>query len=350
MHQIVFVVVFLIALAGSVLLTALMRALAFRWGLVDRPDHRKIHKHPTPLLGGVAIYFSFAGSILFGSHFLLDFPAPPSLHAILLASLIVVVLGLYDDLKGSSAEIKFLWQLAAALIVIQAGIRIDQIKIPFFEYIDFGIWAWPVTCLWLVGLSNAFNLIDGLDGLAAGVAMFAAFTIFATAVRWGETEVAVLCISLAGCLLGFLRYNFHPARIFMGDAGSLLLGFLLGVLSIMEGSKSTAGVAFLIPITALAIPILDTSIAIVRRVRNGRQIFLADREHIHHRLLHIGLSHRQAVLIIYLASLYLGIVSFGMTFVPPDPRAVVFGVLVVSGTLILRRWSSVYKASVGGSA
>jgi UDP-GlcNAc:undecaprenyl-phosphate GlcNAc-1-phosphate transferase len=193
------------------------------------------------------------------------------------------------------------------------------------------MWAWPITCLWLVGLCNAVNLIDGLDGLAAGVSLFATLSIFATSIRWGEAEAALLCIALAGTLLGFLRYNFYPARIFMGDAGALLLGFLLGVISIMKGSKSTSAVALLIPITALGIPILDTAVAILRRLRKRKHLFVADREHLHHRLLHIGLSHRYAVILIYLASLYLGILSFAMAFVPPSLNAVIFGALVVSG-------------------
>ena len=158
--------------------------------------------------------------------------------------------------------------------------------------------------------------------------------------------MALLCSATVGSLLGFLRYNFHPARIFMGDTGALLLGFLLGVISILSASKSTSGVAILIPVTAMGIPILDTIAAIFRRLRKHRRIFLADREHLHHRLLRIGFSHRQAVILIYLASLYLGIVSFALTFLPSHPRSIMFGILLVSGTLILRRWSRLYKASV----
>lgn len=332
---------FLCALAIALVTTPLMRVLAVKIKAVDQPDVRKVHIQPVPYLGGVAIYLAFTVSVLlFSGH-----QAFPSLSALTPACLIIVLLGLYDDLRGSSAWIKFLAQTAAALLVIHAGIRIQIINLPILDHIELGLWAWPVTCLWLVGLCNAVNLIDGLDGLAAGVCMFAALSIFAGSVRWGGAEVAFLCSALVGGLLGFLRYNFHPARIFMGDTGALLLGFLLGVISILAGSKSTSGVAILIPITALGIPILDTGAAIFRRLRKHRRLFLADQEHLHHRLLRIGLSHRQAVLLMYLASLYLGIISFVMTFLPPHPRALLFGILLISGTLILKRWSRLYKSS-----
>lgn len=342
----IYLYTFLCALAAACVLTPLMRRLALKFDVVDYPDARKVHSQPIPYLGGVAIYLAFVISVVSVYGFFSGFHIYPSLSALLLACLVIVLLGLYDDLRGSSAKIKFLAQTAAALIVISSGVRIQVINIPVYDYIELGVWTWPVTCLWLVGLCNAVNLIDGLDGLAAGVCMFAALSIFASSVRWGGAEVALLCSALVGSLLGFLRYNFHPARIFMGDTGALLLGFLLGVISILAGSKSTSGVAILIPITALGIPILDTSAAIFRRLRKHRRLFLADREHLHHRLMRIGLSHSQAVLLMYLASLYLGIISFVMTFLPPHPRAILFGILLVSGTLILRRWSRLYRASM----
>lgn len=337
---------FLCALTIALVATPLMRVLAMKINAVDHPDARKVHSQPIPYLGGLAIYLAFVISALSAYGLFLGIQNHPSLYALLMACLIIVALGLYDDLRGSSARIKFFSQTVAALVVIHAGIRIEVINIPLFDHIELGIWAWPVTCLWLVGLCNAVNLIDGLDGLAAGVCMFAVLSIFASSIRWGGSEVSLLCSALVGSLLGFLRYNFHPARIFMGDTGALLLGFLLGVMSILSASKSTSGVAILIPITAMGIPILDTIAAISRRLRKHRRIFLADREHLHHRLLHIGLSHRQAVILIYLASLYLGIISFAMTFLPSHPRSILFGILLVSGTLILRRWSRLYKASV----
>ncbi len=341
-----FLYTFLIALTISLLVTPLMRVLALKVKMVDLPNARKIHSRPVPYLGGVAISLAFVFSILIGQRLFQGFQTFQSLYSILLACGVIVLLGLYDDHRGSSAWIKVIFQSTAAIIVINAGIQIDMIKIPFFQYIHLGLWSWPVTCLWIVGLCNAVNLIDGLDGLAAGVAMIASFSLFATSIRWGEIEVALLCIAMAGSLLGFLRYNFHPARIFMGDAGALLLGFLLGVLSIMEGSKSTSAIAVLIPITALGIPILDTGVAILRRLRKGDPLFVADQEHLHHHLLHIGLSHRQAVILIYLASIYLGILSFAMTFLLPDLRAVIFVVMVVSGTLVVRRWVKLYQASL----
>ena len=327
----VYLYTFLCALATVLLVTPLVRALALKIKAVDQPDERKIHSRPVPYLGGIAIYLAFVAGVFLAYYLSPKFHAYPSLFALLLACLVIVLLGLYDDLRGSSARVKFLFQSAAALIVIHAGVRIQLVHIPFYQYLDLGIWAWPVTCLWLVGICNAVNLIDGLDGLAAGVCLFAVLSIFATSIRWDEAEAALLCAALAGSLLGFLRYNFFPARIFMGDTGALLLGFLLGVISIMKGSKSTSAVALLIPITALGVPILDTAVAILRRLRRRQRLFVADRDHLHHRLLHIGLSHRQAVILIYMASLYLGVLSFAMAFVPPSLNALIFGVLIVSG-------------------
>lgn len=344
----IYLYTFLCALVAATALTPLMRRLALKVDAVDYPDARKVHAQPIPYFGGVAIYLAFVVSVVSVYGFFSEAQAYPSLAALLLACLIIVLLGLYDDLRGSSAWIKFVAQTAAALIVIYSGVRIQIINIPIYDHVELGYWAWPVTCLWLVGICNAINLIDGLDGLAAGICMFAALSIFASSVRWGGAEVALFCSALVGSLLGFLRYNFYPARIFMGDTGALLLGFLLGVISILAGSKSTSGVAILIPITAMGLPILDTSAAIIRRFRHHQRLFLADRQHLHHRLMRVGLSHRQAVLLMYLASVYLGIISYVMTFLPPHPRAVLFGILLVSGTLILRRWSRFYKASVNG--
>jgi len=327
----IYLYTFLCALGAVLVITPLMRRLALKVNAIDQPDERKIHDRPTPYLGGMAIYLAFVVSLLLAYSLSSKVQSYQPFPALLVACLVIVVLGLYDDLRGSSAWIKFLFQSTAALIVIHAGVRIQLINVPFYHYLDLGIWTWPITCLWLVGICNAVNLIDGLDGLAAGVCLFAVLSIFATSVRWDEAEAALLCAALAGSLLGFLRYNFFPARIFMGDTGALLLGFLLGVISIMKGSKSTSAVALLIPITALGIPILDTAVAILRRLRRRQRLFVADRDHLHHRLLHIGLSHRQAVILIYMASLYLGILSFAMAFVPPSLNALIFGVLAVSG-------------------
>jgi UDP-GlcNAc:undecaprenyl-phosphate GlcNAc-1-phosphate transferase len=210
-----------------------------------------------------------------------------------------LALGIYDDIQGAHAGKKLIVQTSAAVILFFFGFEIQRISNPFGSAIHLGWLSLPITIFWLVGLSNAFNLIDGIDGLASGVAFFATSTLLAVALFLGNILPSLFTAALAGATLGFLRYNFNPARIFMGDSGSLFLGFTIAAISIHGSEKAHAAVAILIPVVALGLPIMDTLLAIARRVYRGLPIPTADKEHIHHKLIQYGFSHRRATLILY---------------------------------------------------
>jgi UDP-GlcNAc:undecaprenyl-phosphate/decaprenyl-phosphate GlcNAc-1-phosphate transferase len=224
--------------------------------------------------------------------------------------------GLVDDLRGMSAFGKLGFQCLAALIVFLFGFRVEMLSLGFGEF-HIGWLSLPLTVLWIVGVTNAFNLIDGLDGLATGVALVALVTVSLAALQLGNIEVAVVCAALVGALLGFLRYNFNPARIFLGDSGSLLVGFLLAVLSVHGSLKSTTAVLTVVPLAALALPLLDTALAVGRRWLRGVPLFGPDARHIHHQLLASGWSHRGTVLALYLAAGLLSLVGLTLAFGPP---------------------------------
>ena len=221
---------------------------------------------------------------------------------------------------------------AAAVTVVLFDVRIDFITDPFGDYIYLEFMAIPATIFWIVGITNTVNLIDGLDGLAAGVATIASMTIFLVSLQFGFEPIAVLTAALAGSAFGFLYYNFNPARIFMGDTGSMFLGFILAGISVFGAVKSAATIALIVPILALGLPILDTTFAIVRRKRAGVPIFKPDRGHLHHRLLDLGFSQRQAVLLMYVISALLGLAAIALTEVDTGTAAVIF-VVVVSAVL-----------------
>jgi UDP-GlcNAc:undecaprenyl-phosphate GlcNAc-1-phosphate transferase len=226
---------------------------------------------------------------------------------------VIALLGVWDDMRGAKARLKFTVQLAAAGLVYALGGRVTEISHPFGEAIQLGVLALPFTLLWIVGVINAMNLIDGLDGLAGGVALTAIATTFVIAVSRGEPLMMMFAATLAGSVLGFLVYNFNPATIFMGDSGSMFLGFVLATTAIQSHQKATTAVAIAVPIIALGVPITDTLLAMTRRAIKGAPMFSADRGHIHHRLLELGLSHRQAVLVLYGASVVLGLTALALT-------------------------------------
>lgn len=296
-----YLVTFLAALALSAILTPLIRKLALALQVVDEPGERKVHVEPVPLWGGLAIFLAFLSTAkLFAS----DFEA---LGAVVVAGTFITGVGLVDDVRPLSAKVKFGGQIIAALILVAMGTKIEFLTNPFGGMIYLGWWSVPITVLWVVSITNMLNLIDGLDGLAAGVAVIAAGSLFVVAADKGQVVMAMLSAILAGSALGFLPYNFHPAKIFMGDTGSLFLGFILAALSVEGALKGAATIGLTIPILVLGVPVFDTLFAIIRRHREGRPIYKADRGHIHHRLLDLGLSQKSAVLVVYLCSLALGI-------------------------------------------
>lgn len=321
---------FLIALSISWWLTPEIRARALRLGLVDKPDEeRRIHKVPVPRLGGVAIFISFVITITLMIVITGLFPKQDGLAGIAVGGTLIFVLGLLDDLESLPAKVKLLVQILAGCAAYSLGVRIKQIPIPASMNIDLGmlhihggdpiqlgIWSLPLTVFWLVGIANAVNLIDGMDGLAAGVSAISALTIWAVALAESIARPypALFAAVLAGALMGFLRWNFNPARIFLGDSGAYLTGFILGAVSITGVLKGATAVTLIVPtflivLLILFFPLLDTSWAIIRRVSRGKSIFSPDAEHIHHRLLQAGLSQKSAAYMIYGISATLGLVA-----------------------------------------
>jgi UDP-GlcNAc:undecaprenyl-phosphate/decaprenyl-phosphate GlcNAc-1-phosphate transferase len=298
----------------AVILTPVVARLAVSWGWMDRPDgRRKLHRRPVPAVGGVAVVMGF--SVAAGLLRWLDDPLFPDLtlfyglwEPLLVAALGVSIIGLVDDARGIGPLAKLTAQAAAGLYLYYRGFQVSQISNPFGEAIHLGMLALPVTLLWLVGMSNAFNLIDGMDGLAAGIALVATVGLQAAAAVSGRWEVVLVAGALAGALVGFLPYNFNPARVFLGDCGSLPVGFILAAIALKGSVKASAAVAVAVPLLALALPILDVGLAVVRRFMRRKRIFQGDHDHIHHRLVDMGLTPRRAVVTLYgVAVLFTGL-------------------------------------------
>ena len=293
-----------------------MRDAATRQGWVTAPSQsRDLHSSPLPRLGGVAIFLSFSLSIAgaavvasYSPRLLLGFSLK-TLLTILAPATLVFLLGVYDDLHRVGPYFKFAVQALAATMLFLGGLRILDVPVLFGAHELPWFVGLPLTILWVLAITNAFNLIDGLDGLAAGSALFSTLVVFVVALLNGQSLVTVMTIALAGAILGFLRYNFNPATIFLGDSGSLFIGFLLSALALEGAQKSPTIVAVAIPIVSFGLPILETSLSILRRWISGRPVFTADREHIHHKLLQHGLTHRQVVIVLYGVSAVFALLS-----------------------------------------
>ena len=299
-----YVVPFIIALVVSYLLTPGVKKVAIKVGAVDRPNARKVHTHVIPRLGGLAIYIGFMAAVLF------CVPLHHELIGMLLGCTAIVAIGIWADICNIPARVKLVGQIAAACIPVAFGIQIEWLTNPFGDILVLPeVIAIPVTIFWIIGFTNTVNLIDGLDGLAAGVAFIASISMFLLAVNLNQFLPALIIVSMAGAALGFLQYNFNPAKIFMGDTGSMLLGYTLAVSAVLGLVKTAATVALVVPIIALGLPILDTTFAIIRRRMSGVPIFQPDKGHLHHRLLALGMTQKQAVLIMYFVSMMLGIVA-----------------------------------------
>jgi len=301
-----YLIVFFSAFLVAALLTLFVRNRAYAHGWFDRvSSSRKIHEKPVPRLGGIGIVGGFFVPILaflaLGSDAgRLLLAQPRMVWGLFLGGSAIALLGLYDDICGSRARNKFAAQVLIAIGMWLLEFRIEIIANPFGAPIQLGPFALPFTLLWIVGVINAMNLVDGLDGLAGGVAFFAVATNFILALARGEALLGILMAALAGAILGFLILNFNPASIFMGDTGSMFLGFVLATVSIKTSAKAGTTVAMLVPVIALGLPIMDTLLALIRRTLLGRPVFRADRDHIHHRLMtRLPLSHRGAVLVLY---------------------------------------------------
>jgi UDP-GlcNAc:undecaprenyl-phosphate GlcNAc-1-phosphate transferase len=309
---------FVSAASLVVLITPAVRAVALRLGAVDQGGGRRVHDGRVPRLGGVALLVAGAGALAIADALGLPLAAILAEHgwhleSLGLGALLVLLLGVADDLYGVTPRTKLVWQIGAACIVLVGGYEIAAITNPLSGgVVSLAPFGGMLTVLWIVSITNAFNLIDGLDGLAAGTALIASITLFLVALSEGRPDAAIMACALGGALAGFLRFNFAPASIFLGDAGSLLLGFLLSVFSIQSLQKGPTAVVVLVPVLMLGLPILEAAVTIVRRaVVNGiASVFQADQEHIHHRLLDLGMTHRRAVLVLYVVCAAFGLLAF----------------------------------------
>lgn len=312
----------------TILVTPLIGKLAVKLGITDKPNQRKVHQKNMPLIGGVAIYISF----LVGYFILMPTPEANDMKepwGIIIGSLIIVITGILDDKYELSPKLKLLGQLIAAIVVVVwGGVEITFINLPFGGEIYFGFFSIPLTIFWIVAVTNAINLIDGLDGLAAGVSSIALITISGMAIIMADPFVAILGGILLASTLGFLIYNFHPAKIFMGDTGALFLGYMISVLSLL-GFKNVTFISLIIPVIILGVPLSDTFFAIIRRILNKQPFSMADKSHLHHCLLRIGFSHRQTVLIIYAMAALFGLAAIIFTM------STMWGSLILVGVLLL---------------
>ncbi|MBQ3054043.1 MAG: undecaprenyl/decaprenyl-phosphate alpha-N-acetylglucosaminyl 1-phosphate transferase [Clostridia bacterium] len=304
-----------LALAVSFLTSFLsvpfVKNIAVKAGAIDYPkDGRRMHNKPIPRLGGISIFYGFIISILcFGN---LD----RQLWGIIIGAVIIVSLGIIDDIKALNAKPKFFIQLAASIIPVIMGSRIVFVSVPFANQVTnivfSDILSYVISVLWIVGVTNAVNLIDGLDGLAAGVSTIASASIFFIALINGNAFVTLISVILVGACLGFLPYNLNPASIFMGDTGATFLGYIMAVMSIQGMFKSYTLITFVVPVLILGLPLFDTSFAIIRRIIKHKPIMEADRGHLHHRLIDMGFNQKQTVIILYTISALLGLSSIIM--------------------------------------
>lgn len=324
---------FLGALLLAFISTKVVRDLANRHNWVSAPHNpRHLHTKALPRLGGVAIVFSFLCAIAIGLGVQRIFHPESNLHlsslfTILPPALLIFLLGVYDDVRTAGAYFKFGVQALAGAMLFAGGLRISDIPLLFGAHQFSWFVGLPLTIFWVMAITNAFNLIDGLDGLAAGSALFSTMVMFVVAILGGMSLVSLVTLALAGAVLGFLRYNFNPATIFLGDCGSLFVGFLLSALSLKGAQKATTLIAVAIPLVSFGLPILETTLSIARRFISGRPVFTADREHIHHKLLEHGWSHRQVVIILYGVSAVFALLSLFLLWPTGSTLGLVLAVL-----------------------
>ncbi|MCM3716139.1 glycosyltransferase family 4 protein [Halalkalibacter oceani] len=320
----------------TVLITPVVKRFAIKIGATDKPNHRKVHQKVMARLGGLAIYIGF----LVG--FLILQPESSYTIPILIGGFIIIVTGFLDDMIELSAKWKLLGQVAAAAVVVYGGVQVEFINLPFEMQLEFGWFSIPLTLLWIIGVTNAINLIDGLDGLAAGVSSIVLLTITGIAIMDGSMFVAALGVILLGSTLGFLVHNFNPAKIFMGDTGALFLGFMISVIALL-GFKNVTVSSLLVPIVILAIPISDTLFAIIRRLVQKKPLSAPDKSHLHHCLLRLGLTHRQTVLTIYAMTAFFSLAAVMMTMATFWTSVLIIFVLLFAIEFLVERVGLISK-------
>lgn len=336
---------FLLAAVLSFAMMPLAKQFAYRVGAIDVPkDARRMHKHPIPRLGGIAIFCGFLISVLC---FTIDF-IDKELRGILIGALIIVVLGVVDDVLALKPLIKGLPQIFAVLVPVLCGVRIERLP-NFFSgndapYIELSpVLQYAVSMIWIMALLNAVNLIDGLDGLAAGVSTIMSLCVAAVAFLMEDYSVVIVAMALAGSCVGFLPYNFNPAKMFMGDSGAMFIGYILGCLSVQGMFKVYSIVTFAVPFLILGLPIFDMGFAAIRRILSGRSPFSADKMHLHHKLIAIGMSQRKAVATLYIISAVLGLVAVLLTGEGFKRALMIIGlvfVIIVIGCFLLYQKSN----------
>jgi len=331
---------FLIATIASLATTPLIRRLCERYKLLDVPlDGRRIHRKAVPRLGGIALYLSCLSTLSllwFWDNLLTQTLSgmKSEILTLLIPATLVLLLGAYDDLRGANAVVKFVGLGLIATVFYAMGGRIDALSIPLFGSVHLpALVSFVVTVVWLVGIANAFNLIDGLDGLASGAALFASLVILGVSVSQDRPLTIVVALVLCGALAGFLRYNFNPASIFLGDSGSLFTGFLLAALSVLGTQKATTAVAIVVPILAFGFPVVDTAMTMGRRMLSRKPVFEGDKEHIHHMLLARGWSQRRAALVLYGVCLLFGLLA--LIFPATGSKLTGFMLFVISVAVII---------------
>ena len=350
LQWIAYVVLFAVAFVTTLIMTPVAAKIAWTVGAVDYPDSRRINRSPTPRMGGIAVFAGIIAMLLvryIGSRYFgwrIVFTPSPHLGKVdylLLgvAFFIIFITGLVDDCVSLSPKKKLVGQLLAAIVAVASGLVIGDVVNPFeiAGLFHVGWITYPVTIIYLVAYVNIFNLIDGLDGLASGIAFIASATLFVLSLLRGQFDAASLAIAIAGSTMGFLRYNFHPASIFLGDCGSMLLGFALATVSLLSVTRISSLTTILVPLVVAGIPIIDTFSAIIRRRRAHVSVGQADRGHIHHRLLDEGFDQRQTVLVIYAWTVLLSIGAIVLTQIGPVARIMVFLVLVIASGVFAAR-------------
>ncbi|MCI8478216.1 MAG: undecaprenyl/decaprenyl-phosphate alpha-N-acetylglucosaminyl 1-phosphate transferase [Oscillospiraceae bacterium] len=335
------------ALIVTLMTTPVVKNLAQKWGAVDVPkDNRRMHNHPIPRMGGLAIFFGFILSAL------LFVDITPQMQGMLLGAVVIVVLGIFDDIYALGAKLKFVIQIVAALIAVLSGNVITTLSNPNVfsasPYWNLGWLSIPFTVVWIVAITNAVNLIDGLDGLAVGVSTISSMTLLVIALVVSEGQVALLMAALSGACIGFLPYNLNPAKIFMGDTGSTFLGFILAVVSIQGLFKFYTIISFAVPFLMLGLPIFDTCFAFIRRIAHGQSPMRADRSHVHHRLIDMGFSQKQAVAVLYVISAILGLSAVVLTTSGPLKAMLFLFALCVAGAVAARLFLAGNEKHSGG--
>ncbi|MCL7489661.1 MAG: undecaprenyl/decaprenyl-phosphate alpha-N-acetylglucosaminyl 1-phosphate transferase [Desulfobulbaceae bacterium] len=332
---------FFLAFLASFFLTPFIGKIARRYNIVDMPSERKVHTQPIPRIGGVALFLSFFFPLIllvFNERMFIQLvESDIRLFFFVTGAVLIFGLGLWDDLRHLPSSVKFAGQILVGIFVYYGGINIHVISVPFIHSIDLGIFSLPVTVFWFVLVINAMNLADGLDGLAAGIALFVSLTMLVICLTNGNILEALGFAALGGALIAFLRYNFNPASIFMGDSGSYFLGYVLAALSILGSIKGQVATAMIIPVIALGIPLIDTMWAPIRRFALGKEMFQPDSGHLHHKLINLGYSHRRAVLLIYGCCIVLGMAAIIMIHSKDETAALVL-LVVGSGVIFLGRY------------